>query len=98
MQRYVVLYKLTDQAAKDIKTSVREQGDACDKALDALGCRALGAYGTMGEYDGVAIIEAPSEKAMFSYLLDVASQGHMRTTTLRAFPWGEYLDTIDQLP
>ena len=98
MQKYAVLYTLTEQGAKNIKHSMREQGEACDKSLAALGCKVLTTLATMGEYDFLAIIEAPSEDAMMQYLLGVAALGNLRTTTLPAFTWGEFMETIDKLP
>ena len=98
MPKYVVLYNLTEQGAKNIKHSMREQGEACDKSLDALGCKVLGTYATMGEFDFLAIIDSPSREAIMEYLLGVAANGTLTTTTLPAFTWGEFMEMTDKLP
>ena len=40
---------------------------------------------TMGQYDAVAIIEAPDDETIASLVLSVGGAGNLRSTTLRAF-------------
>ena len=51
-------------------------------------------YLTMGQYDAVCIIEAPSDEAYTTTLLGIASAGAVRTETLRAFPEEQYRKLI----
>jgi len=54
----------------------------------------VGFYLTLGRYDMVAIIEAPSDEVAASVILGVGSKGNIRTETLKAFPEAEYRDII----
>lgn len=55
-------------------------------------------YLTLVDYDGVAISEAPSGKEYTQFILSIASQGNVRTETLRAFTEEQYRDIISSLP
>jgi uncharacterized protein with GYD domain len=52
----------------------------------------------MGEYDYVAIGEAPSDEAYMTFLLGIGAQGNARTTTLKAFTKEEFAEMIKKLP
>jgi uncharacterized protein with GYD domain len=41
---------------------------------------------TLGRYDVVAILEAPSDEALARIILEAAKAGTVSTETLRAFP------------
>ena len=52
---------------------------------EKLGGRLLGFYYSLGEYDAVALIEAPDEKTVTAFILAALGGGHIRaskTTTL----------------
>jgi len=52
----------------------------------------------MGEYDAVAIVEAPSDEVLMTHMAGVGAQGEIRTTTLRAFPTEEFAEMVKKLP
>jgi len=54
-------------------------------------------YTVMGEYDYVAIGEAPSDEVGMTFLLGLGSQGNVRTTTLRAFTRDEFAQMVKKL-
>ena len=97
MPTYIMLMKLTDQGVKDIKNAPQriEQGM---KTIEAMGGKAMGFYTVMGEYDYVAIGEAPSDEVMMTYLLGLGSLGDVRTTTLKAFTKEELAELVKRLP
>jgi uncharacterized protein with GYD domain len=81
---YVVLYKFTDQGARDIKARV--QGTKDSKAEgERRGFTIRGVYFTQGRYDVVAVVDAPDEQAMMAGLFNIAEAGNARSETLRAF-------------
>ena len=47
--------------------------------------RRLGVSGEGGEYDAVVTIEAPDDETYATFVLNIAAQGNIRTTTLKAF-------------
>ena len=44
------------------------------------------------------MIEAPSDEAMATASLAASDQGHVRITTLKAFPEEEFYNLISNLP
>ena len=42
-------------------------------------------YWTLGQYDVVAVFEAPDDETMTAFSLSVAKLGNVKTQTLRAF-------------
>ena len=54
-------------------------------------------YSVMGEYYFVAICQFRNDRVMMSFLLGLGSQGHIKTTTLKAFEEEEVEDIISQI-
>ena len=52
----------------------------------------------MGQYDGVAIVELPSDEAAATFMIGVGSQGNVRSQTMRAFSEAEFSDIVSGLP
>ena len=97
MPTYVTLFKLTDQGIKAVKDAPRRIEDAV-KGMQAGGGKLIDIYAVMGEYDYVAIGEAPSDEVAVSIALALGSQGSVRTTTLRAFTREELASLVKKLP
>jgi len=88
MSTYVILMNLTEKGAKNIKNAPERIKEAA-KSLEAAGGKLVGFYMTMGEYDYVAIAEAPSDEVVLLQLGGLASAGNVNTTTLKAFSLDE---------
>jgi uncharacterized protein with GYD domain len=88
MPTYVVLYKFTEQGAKDIKGTLKRAREARAEN-EKRGFKTLGVYWTQGRYDLVAVVDAPDEQSMLKGLFSVAGAGNVRSETLRAFTEGE---------
>lgn len=84
MARYVVLASWTDQGIKNVKDTT-ERMDHGGELAEKHGLELEQAYWTVGPYDMLTIFEAPHDEALSAYLLEVASSGNLRTTTLRAY-------------
>ena len=97
MPHYVTLWKLTDQGIRNIKDAPQRIEEGI-KTAEAAGLKMLGFYLTMGEYDYVSISEAPSDEAGMAVIMGIASQGNVRTTTLKAFTVDEMAKMVDALP
>jgi uncharacterized protein with GYD domain len=52
----------------------------------------------MGEYDYVAIAEAPSDEVAMTFLLGLGSVGNVRTTTLKAFSREQFAEMVKKVP
>lgn len=96
MSTYVVLYKFTDQGAKNVKDTVQRASEArADN--ERRGFKVQGIYWTQGQYDMVAVVEAPDEQAMMAGLFNIASAGNVRSETLRAFTAEEMQAAIKKM-
>ena len=84
MPTYVVLMNWTDQGVMADRDTVRRREQA-DALAEKYGARIEQAYWTMGHYDVVAVIEAPDDESISAMMLDLTTEGNIRTTTLRAF-------------
>lgn len=99
MPRYVLLIKMTNQGAKNIaEKNAPVQIEETTKLLETAGCKMIDHYIVMGEYDWVAIFEAPSDEVMMTQLLRMNAAGNFTTTTLKAFTVKEFADMIEKLP
>jgi uncharacterized protein with GYD domain len=94
---YITLYKLTEQGVKDIKNAPGRMEEGI-KAFEGMGGKVLGFYVVMGEYDYVAIGEAPSDEVAMTFALALGSGGNVRTTSLKAFTKEELAEWVKKLP
>ena len=84
MPAYVVLYKFTDQGRRNIKGTVQRAQEIM-RENEERGFKIIGYYWTQGQYDLVAVVEAPSEEAMMGGLFSIAEAGNAVSETMRAF-------------
>ena len=97
MPKFVILMKLTDQGAKAIKDAPGRI-EAGIKAYEKMGGKIIGFYAVMGEYDYVAVGEAPSDEVATTFALGLGSLGNVKTTTLRAYTKEEFAAMVKKLP
>lgn len=97
MPTYITLYKLTEQGVKDVKNAPKRIEEGI-KAFEAMGGKLIGFYLVMGEYDYVAIGEAPNDHVAMIFSLGMGAQGNIRSTTLKAFTTEEFAGFVEKLP
>ena len=85
MPSYVILGKWTDEGLRNVRESPKRAENARHLA-EQMGAK-LSVWYTLGEYDIVAMAEAPNDETVYQILLQIGSQGNLRTTTLKA--WSE---------
>jgi uncharacterized protein with GYD domain len=66
------------------------------EAAAAMGGRIVANYWTLGKYDFVSIIEAPSDEVVTAGLLVAAARGFARSVTMRAFTMDEFEGIVAQ--
>jgi uncharacterized protein with GYD domain len=93
---YVMLANWTDQGIRSVKESPRRL-DAAKKALKDMGGEFKTFFLTMGDYDIVAVYEAPDDAVAARFNLQLGMIGHIRTHTLKAFPEAAYREIINSL-
>ena len=84
MVRYIVLYRFTEQGRRHVKDTIH-RAQEIRQLNETAGFSVIGMYYTHGQYDVVAIVEAPNEEAMLTGLFAIAEEGNVTSETLRAF-------------
>jgi uncharacterized protein with GYD domain len=84
MATYVVLIDWTEQGVGKFQDSV-DRYQAAVSQIEGMGVSFRDIYWTLGSHDIVTIVDAPDSETLAAALLRLASQGNLRTTTLRAF-------------
>lgn len=88
MPTYIVLARLTAQAKRNQAEAMKAR-DQSWAEFRKQGFK-ITAYMTLGQYDAINIVEAPSEELMMKFLTAAGARGNVETTTLRAFTQPEY--------
>src|SRR5260221_5519972 len=89
MSTYVIIVKCTDQGMRKVGESP-ERIDKAKRALKEMGDQFTSFYMTMGEYDLVAVYDAPDDAIAARFSLLLSMLGNVRSTTLKAFPYKAY--------
>ena len=96
MPTYIVLGSFTEQGLRNIKDSPTRAATVSDMAKKA-GASLKDTYWTLGQYDFVAIFEAPDDVTMTALGASIGKLGNVRTQTLRAFTGAEgHTDDVAQ--
>lgn len=85
MAIYITLINFTDQGIRNVKETTK-RADAVKEMAKKFGVNAKEFFWTMGNYDMVAIFEAPDDASMSALGLSIGTAGNVRTQTLKAFP------------
>jgi uncharacterized protein with GYD domain len=96
MPTYINLANWTDQGIKNIKDAPMRM-DAFKKAVEAAGGKLKGFYFTMGRYDIITIIDAPSDEALANIVLNTGSKGSVRTETMKAFTEEQFRNMVTKI-
>ena len=96
MATYVSLIRFTDQGIRNIKEGPARL-DAAKKAFQAAGGELKAFYLALGAYDAVVVSEGPGDEAAATLALGIASQGSIRTETMRVFTESEYRKIVGAL-
>jgi uncharacterized protein with GYD domain len=90
------MLKWTPQGLKDVKQSPARL-DAARKGFQAAGVTMKSFYMVTGQYDMVAVVEAPDDATLAKAILTAAMQGSIVSETCRAFTEDEYRQIISGL-
>ena len=97
MPTYISLINWTEKGVAGFKSTV-DRAEAGQTLAGSFGGALKEIYWTLGTYDIVAISEAPDDESATAFALALASQGNVRTTTMRAFDSGEMRAIIAKAP
>ncbi len=96
MTTYIMLANWTDQGIRKVKESPQRL-DAAKAALQDMGGELKAFFLTMGDYDMVAVYEAPDDAVAARFTLQVGQLGNIRSRTLKAFPEAAFREIIASL-
>ncbi|MDB5621179.1 GYD domain-containing protein [Tardiphaga sp.] len=96
MTTYIMLATWTDQGMQHVKDSPRRL-DLAKEALKDMDGEFKSFFLTMGDYDLVAVYEAPDDAVAARFNLQLGMLGNIRTHTLKAFPEAAYREIITSL-
>ena len=97
MPKYILLLNYTDEGMRNIKY-LPQHVNALRQAVESAGGHLPHVFLTMGQYDLVAIMEAPSDEACVSIALGLCSLGNVRSTTLKAFGEEDLNTVVENIP
>jgi uncharacterized protein with GYD domain len=85
MAHFIILWKFTEQGIRTVKDSAK-RSETFKNSIEKAGGKLVSTYYTLGQYDGVSIVEASDDATIMSSLLSYESQqGSSTTMTLKAF-------------
>ncbi len=97
MITYIGLLNFTDKGILGIKDSTKRAA-AAKEVGKKMGVNMRDVFWTMGEYDLVCVLEADDEQSLTAFNLAIATQGNVRTKSLRAFSANEFDKALAKLP
>jgi len=96
MATFVMLVSFTDQGVRNVKDTTK-RADAFKDTAQKAGVTVKELYWTLGQYDAVAIGEAPDDETATAVALSISSLGNVRTQTLRAFSRDEMSAILNKM-
>jgi uncharacterized protein with GYD domain len=88
MATFITTIKYTQEGIKDIGDSTKRAA-AFKAEARKLGVKVADIYWTLGDYDGLLVLDAPDDETAAAALLHLAAHGSVHTTTVRAFTAAE---------
>ena len=96
MGTYVVLSNFTEQGIRNVKDTLK-RADAFKALAKSHGVTVKELFWTQGQYDVVALLEAPDDLAIMTLNLTNGALGNIRTQTLRAFSAADTKAAVDKM-
>jgi uncharacterized protein with GYD domain len=97
MPIYVSLVKFTEHGITTMKQQGVTRSETVQRNVESLGGRLLNAYYCLGEYDVVAILEFPNNRAAMKASVLNSSLGHIKVTTMPAIPRNEWRQLLREV-
>jgi uncharacterized protein with GYD domain len=97
MPVYVSLVKFTELGISTMKQQGIARSEAVQRNIESLGGKLLDAYYCLGDYDVVAILEFPNNRAAMKAAVLNASLGHIRITTMPAVARREWRELLHEI-
>ncbi len=85
MATYIMLTTLTPEGCRTLHQRP-ERLDEVNREIEEFGCKVVGQYAVLGQYDFISIVEAPDNETIAHLSVDLASRGTVKIQTLPASP------------
>ena len=96
MATFITTIKYTQQGIKGIDDTTK-RASALKAAGKKMGVKVKDIYWTLGDHDGVLILEAPDDETATAAILHLGAMGNVHTTTCRAFSAAEMDKIVSKL-
>jgi len=96
MANYIILAGFTEQGIRNVRETTT-RADAFRDMAKKLGVATREIYWTLGQYDVVALVDAPDEGSVTALALALGSGGNVRTQVMRAFTQNEMKGILGKL-
>lgn len=97
MATYIVVGNFTDQGVRGVRDTTKRAAAVRDAAKKA-GVTTKEIYWTMGQFDVIAIFDAPDDASMSAVALAIGAAGNVRGQTLRAYSREEMDAVLRKMP
>jgi uncharacterized protein with GYD domain len=95
MPQYMLQFSYTQAAWAALTQNPVDRTPGVQAAAEKLGAKLISLHYTMGEYDGVGILEAPDDVTANALVLGVIAPGHIRVTkTTRLYTPAEIITSL----
>jgi uncharacterized protein with GYD domain len=82
MPHYMIQFAYTPEAKAALARVPEDPSVVFGRLVEDMGGRLNAFYNSLGEYDGIAIFEAPNERTAHSIELGASQPGHLKETKL----------------
>jgi uncharacterized protein with GYD domain len=96
MATFITTIKFTEQGIKAIGETTKRAA-AFKAAAKKMGAKVTEIYWTLGEFDGLVVLDAPDDETAAATLLHLGISGNVHTTTARAFNAAEMAKVLAKL-
>ena len=79
MALYMTQFAYTPEAWASLVKSPQDRSAASLELAQKVGSRIVGFYYCFGEYDGIAIIDAPDDSSVLAGVMALIAPGHLKT-------------------
>ena len=97
MPAYITLLSWTGQGVRNVRETTKRFQEGTS-VFEQMGVNILSFHWTSGRYDAVAVSEAPDDETASAAALAIASDGNVRTETLRAYSLEDMERIIGKMP
>ena len=91
MALYMIQFSYTQQAWSSLVKNPQDRMAALKELVAKFNSKVVGLYYSNGDYDGMAIIEAPNDETSNALLFAIISAGHIKATKT------VHLYTVDEI-